>query len=411
MDQQDIFYFVTSLSNFPPIFDTSELRYNKDSNSFEGIPTGWTVSIPTYDLETQRLWSATIVGTGNRNPPFFQSIGVLQVTHNLNQSIASQSTAESFSDKNDVIGSTGVTGTEEKRFVFNSELDNDLFSLAGITDKISIKTAGTYFVNVEAELTPSSNSAGTATVTVKAVGGEVLSRDTFETESTDAITIRTMSDFVIHQGEKIEISIQSSGIIYTLDSASAKLSRLVYLRDLSAGRSADLITDVRSFEMNSYVGRKDLLDYARVRRYSEAVVNYTPTETDDALVSSLRQAFVILNALDYCGEKSDVNPNRALMWPREEVEDRNGNEYAEDEIPSELKCAQMEIAIDLMNRDVLEDQAETTGGIGSLGGAGGSISFDGSTRGVISFQTRRLIDHLVKSRFPTQTTGWRNEFL
>lgn len=168
---------------------------------------------------------------------------------------------------------------------------------------------------------------------------------------------------------------------------------------------------------NTYGTMAEAATYIANRLHAEAWTGKTENQREYALVLAARH-------IDYSYEflGSPTDSDQSMSWPRTGVLNRQGREYANDEIPVEVRDAQFELALQWIVSDQLmpgasfmtkDDSGATKGGIKRQKLGDLEIEYHGSQGylyaiGSLAAQQKTypyvdlLLNHLVTSRPSSQ---------
>ena len=104
-----------------------------------------------------------------------------------------------------------------------------------------------------------------------------------------------------------------------------------------------IISTAGAANANSYIDLADAETYFSSRMDSDKWTSATEETKEGALVQS---AILLDSVFDWSGER--VTEEQSLRWPRSYAPDLDGYDYPDDEIPTNLKHAQCELAVYLI---------------------------------------------------------------
>jgi DnaT-like ssDNA binding protein len=140
-------------------------------------------------------------------------------------------------------------------------------------------------------------------------------------------------------------------------------------------------------DANSFEEVEEADEYFETRLHAEVWVDADPADKTIALIMATRVISASLSPYRYYVSDGNFYRTRstwtgvpststqALPWPRIGMQNRNGVDIPDDEIPVELKQATSELALVLLSTDVTADNPVITGGITDLTAGPVSLSF------------------------------------
>jgi hypothetical protein len=137
-----------------------------------------------------------------------------------------------------------------------------------------------------------------------------------------------------------------------------------------------VITTPGAVDANSYCSVAEGDSYHETHLYASAWNSASITTKEIALIHATR---LLDDMYEWAGWATE--DEQPLMWPRETVLTKNGQDWLDDDvIPQDLKNATAEMARNLIIGDRTEDNAVETQGLRSLTAGSVSLSFKDSVQ-------------------------------
>jgi len=144
---------------------------------------------------------------------------------------------------------------------------------------------------------------------------------------------------------------------------------------------------------NSYVTHLEALDYFATRFVSSSWQSATSESQESALITAAKR----IDQEYFIGTR--VDEDQALAWPRYGLNDRDGYIISVDEIPQQVKDAQMEFAYSLLESAVTLTE-NVSGDYEQVSVGPLSVKFRNAASGKLPDQVVRLLtDYLESSGF------------